>query len=133
MRRTVLIIHPGALGDVLLSLPAVRSIRAYFRRHDVVLLAQASVARLLHSCLEVDRIEFTEGPVLARLMTGMDVCESVPPWLSYCDLAIAWTNGVQSGLQATFSQFGISHVVMSPHLGDYPGTHQSERFLDTIK
>ena len=132
MARTVLIIHPGALGDILLALPAIRSIRNSFPRHDVVLLAQASAARLLLSCKEVDQIEFTEGSVLTSLTAGMNVYDEVPPWLLHCDLAIAWVNDVQGGLQATFSQFGIPHLVTSPHLREYLCTHQSERFLETI-
>ena len=123
MARTVLIIHPGALGDILLALPAIRSIRNSFPRHDVVLLAQASAARLLLSCKEVDQIEFTEGSVLTSLTAGMNVYEEVPPWLLHCDLAIAWVNDVQGGLQATFSQFGIPHLVTSPHLREYLCMH----------
>jgi heptosyltransferase-3 len=133
MRHTVVIIHPGALGDMLLALRAIRSIRECFYQHDVVLLAQASAARLLHSCKEVDQVEFTEGPVLSSLMAGRKVYEEIPSWLLHCDLVIAWANDGENGLEAAFSHLGIPHIVTSPHLREFVGAHQSDRFLDTIR
>ncbi|MGH7278709.1 MAG: hypothetical protein ACREJG_08470, partial [Candidatus Rokuibacteriota bacterium] len=48
-----LAIHPGALGDVLLAIPALRSLRA--RDGAVVLAAQPRIGALLVALGEVDR------------------------------------------------------------------------------
>jgi heptosyltransferase III len=57
MART-LVIHPGALGDVLLAIPALRALRrrggAGEGRCEVVLAAQSHVGELLHALGEVD-------------------------------------------------------------------------------
>ncbi|MGH6689621.1 MAG: glycosyltransferase family 9 protein [Gammaproteobacteria bacterium] len=52
MRRTV-VLHPGALGDVLLSIPALRMLRR--DEGEVVLAAQPRIGRLLESLGAVDR------------------------------------------------------------------------------
>lgn len=54
MGRT-LVLHPGALGDVLLSLPALRSLHARVPEDELVLAAQPRIGRLLASLDEVDR------------------------------------------------------------------------------
>lgn len=50
--RTV-VLHPGALGDVLLSVPALRMLRA--PGHELVLAAQPRIGKLLASLDVVDR------------------------------------------------------------------------------
>ena len=50
--RTV-VLHPGALGDVLLSMPALRTLRV--AKHELVLAAQPRIGQLLASLAIVDR------------------------------------------------------------------------------
>jgi ADP-heptose:LPS heptosyltransferase len=54
MGRTV-VLHPGALGDVLLSIPALRALRARAPDDELVLAAQPRIGRLLASLAIVDR------------------------------------------------------------------------------
>jgi ADP-heptose:LPS heptosyltransferase len=54
VRRTV-VLHPGALGDVLLAIPALRRLRAPASGHEVVLAAQPRVGRLLAALSVIDR------------------------------------------------------------------------------
>jgi lipopolysaccharide heptosyltransferase III len=53
-RRTV-VLHPGALGDVLLAIPALRALRADRPGDAMVLAAQPRIGRLLASLGVVDR------------------------------------------------------------------------------
>jgi ADP-heptose:LPS heptosyltransferase len=54
MRRTV-VLHPGALGDVLLAIPALRALAAAVPDGELVLAAQPRISRLLASLGVVDR------------------------------------------------------------------------------
>ena len=47
MARTVVMIHPGGLGDVLLAVQAMSRLRTRFPKHRLVLCAEDQVARLL--------------------------------------------------------------------------------------
>jgi ADP-heptose:LPS heptosyltransferase len=51
----MLVLHPGALGDVLLSIPALRALRAAEASEEIVLAAQPQIGRLLTSLGVVDR------------------------------------------------------------------------------
>jgi ADP-heptose:LPS heptosyltransferase len=66
----VLVLRPGALGDTLLAVPALRALRKAFAR--VTLAGNGSAARLLASVGEVDRgLGFDDLP-LARLFRRED-------------------------------------------------------------
>jgi ADP-heptose:LPS heptosyltransferase len=51
----MLVLHPGALGDVLLSIPALRALRAHAPEGELVLGAQPRIGGLLASLGIVDR------------------------------------------------------------------------------
>jgi ADP-heptose:LPS heptosyltransferase len=54
VRRTV-VLHPGALGDVLLSVPALRALRGDASGGELVLAAQPRIGRMLAALGVVDR------------------------------------------------------------------------------
>lgn len=54
-----LVVHPGALGDVLLAIPALRVLRRVHFRDHLILAAQSHIGELLHLLGEVDvRLRF---------------------------------------------------------------------------
>lgn len=76
MGRT-LVLHPGALGDVLLAVPAIRALRAAASGDPVILAAQARIGSLLttlgivDSAVDFDRVGldalFADGAAPERL------------------------------------------------------------------
>lgn len=134
-QSTLLIIHPGGLGDVLLSLPAIEALRTTFPRHEVGLIAGQRVGALLRECRVVDRLFPTESRVLADLFAGP---ESVTPelvgWLSCCDLAVCWMADGEQAATASLQQLGARHVVMRSLKNQVDSAvHQSDRILNTIR
>lgn len=134
-RPTLWIIHPGSLGDCLLALPAIRAIRTSFPHHHIVLHAQESAARLLHSCGEVDQFVSIHGPMLAGLLAGADaINHETRAALANCDIAVVWMNDPHGELAPTFARFGVRSIVTSPHTIEMEkDLHQSDRFLETVK
>ena len=54
-RRTIIMIHPGSLGDVLLAVPAMVRVRTRFPNHRLALCAEVGrKATLLRYCRCLD-------------------------------------------------------------------------------
>ncbi len=134
MRRTLLIIHPGTLGDVLLSLPAIRSVRRCYPSHDLGLLAKEEVASLLRACGEIEAQFPLEGAALTCLLSGPDAVQPVlHEWLSQCDLAVCWMKDPGGRLASTLRSLGVPRsIVASPRESGLEAGHQTERFLQTL-
>jgi heptosyltransferase III len=135
MQRTLLVLHPGSLGDVLLALPAMRALRAAFPNHVVGLMAQAEVSRLLLIGAEVHKCFSLEGSSLANMLAdGRFMDAEMEQWLLSCDVAVGWMADPHQILDSVLRQFRIPHILIgSPHSPEYRSIHQSDRFLESIK
>lgn len=121
-----LIVHPGALGDVLLALPAIRAVRAASRGH-VVLSARGDIGRLLQECGEVDAVIPVEGRGLTELFAGGG-------WTSIerCETAVCWLRESEA-LQETLIGHGVRRIIIQSPFADRLTGHQSDRFLGTVR
>jgi ADP-heptose:LPS heptosyltransferase len=134
MKRNVVVIHPGALGDVLLAVPAIREFAARFPRRQLLLFARASIGRLLAECRVIDGWISTESQVcsglFARRGSQSDELRSV---FERCDAAVAWTEDVDGALGKVLRQYGVPKLwIQSPFSPSLQREHQRERFLETI-
>jgi ADP-heptose:LPS heptosyltransferase len=76
----VLVLRPGALGDTLLAVPALRALRRAFS--PVCLAAHAATARLLARLGEVDRGLAFDDPSLAWVFRASVSDEPVVAWMN---------------------------------------------------
>lgn len=132
---TLLIVHPGGLGDVLLSLPGMQALRSTFPYHEVGLIAGQAVGAILQECRVVDQLFPTESRVLADLFAGPSaVARNVREWMFHCELAVCWMADRDGTVTRSLQQLGVRRVVMRS-VGDLPADvrHQADRFLDTIE
>lgn len=134
MRRTILILHPGALGDVLLAVPAIRSLRGRFPQHETLLIASAAVSRLLLECGLIDDCIPLEGQAgLALFSETLSISSELQSWLNRCDLAVAWTEEKDGALSFLFQELGVARVrIQSPFSVGLRARHQGHRFLETL-
>ena len=131
--RSVLIIHPGGLGDVLLSLPAIVSIRNRYPAHRILLMAESEVGHLLQACRVVDHVIPTEAGDLAGLFSGaQQISVSTRQWAERCDLAVGWLKDPDGAFRSTLEQLRVRQVVVESPT-PRPGVHQSRRFFDTLE
>ena len=135
MKRTSLVIHPGALGDVLLAVPAIRELRAQHPQHQLVFCARGSVARVLLECKEIDAWVSIEGSSWADVFDpDAPLKGELKNWLSCCDCAIAWMQDEKGTLAAALRKAGArSTIVSSPFAMGLKATHQSDRFCEIAK
>lgn len=131
-RRAIVVIHPGGLGDVLLSLDALVALRTRAPRAEIILLAAPEVGTLLACCGVIDRIVPIESGLLGALFSGIEEVSDVDQEVLYrCDLVVGWLSDPTGSLKRTIQEFGIPQVILhSPAVAE--GGHQSERFLQTL-
>lgn len=134
VKRTILIVHPGALGDVLLAVPAIRSLRLRFPQHETVLIASAAVSRLLLECGLINSWISQEGQACLGLFSGtLSVSWELRSWLNRCDLAVAWMEDEDGACGARLRELGAVRVmIQSPFSTGLRARHQGDRFLETL-
>ncbi len=135
MTRSLVIVHPGSLGDVLLAVPAIRRLGARYNGREILLIAQRSIGRLLVTCGIVNDWMSWDGPGGAGLFSsGAPLAGELATWLNRCDAAVAWLDDNTGTLRATFQKFHIAQVwIESPSSPVLHAKHQSDRFLEIVE
>ncbi len=133
-RRTLLVVHPGAVGDVLLSRQALRALKAGFPGHEVGLLAGGAIGRLLHACGEVDAVFTLESDALTGLLAGkVSLNHPLRAWLRRCELVVCWMDDPDGQLRRTLQDLGVPRVIAhSPACAEGLARHQADRLLNTL-
>ena len=131
----MLIIHPGTLGDVIVSLPAIRMLRRAFPRHEMILAAQVQIGRLFQMCGEIDRVWSMEGTMLSELFQENPVLhDSIHETLSRTTHVVGWLHDTDHCLANNFRNLGIQRIILiSPKDQRLQSRHMSDRYVDTIK
>lgn len=134
MKKKIVMIHPGSLGDVLLAVPAIVRVRARFPKHRLVLCAEDQPAKLLFVCRIVDAWTSVQGSAGAELFAGADlITGQLRGLLEDCDLAIGWMQDLDGKLSETIKAFGVREVIVkSPFSTTIQAKHQQDRFLEAI-
>jgi heptosyltransferase III len=134
MNRSVVAIHPGALGDVLLAVPALKQLASQFPRRTILLIARASIGRLLAECRVIDECISMESQICSELYAGFGhQSMELRSRLEGCDAAVAWVDDAEGSLADVLRTCGIPKVwIQSPFSSTLQRKHQRDRFLEII-
>ncbi|MBS0172216.1 MAG: glycosyltransferase family 9 protein [Nitrospira sp.] len=133
-RQHVLVVHPGALGDVLLARPALHLLRKSSPQREIAFLGGGAVGTLLYQCGEVHRMFSAESAYLTELFAGIERLS--PPfrdWLEQTDTAVGWLADIDEAATNTLRAVGVSsiqfHSALSPTCH---AEHQADRYCEAV-
>ena len=122
------------MGDVFLSLQAIRTLRYNYPHHDFCLLTRPDVGQLLMACGEISGFWDIGNNALGEMLSNSD-SPSLPMLKEFerCTHVMVWINHGKHELKQFFQQRGIDEVIIqSPHDESLASTHVEDRFLETI-
>lgn len=112
--RRILLIQLGDIGDVVLAIPTLRSLKEYYRAH-ITVAARDKASDLLHLCPWADdvlAIKKEKLPLGAWIKKHARLFRSLRS--KHFDLAIDMRTGTRGGILAFLSGAGIRMGVYGP-------------------
>lgn len=89
--QRILVIRPGALGDILLTLPALHALRCHSPGANLTLMASRPAAELLRICGLVDDIvDVDRGDLASLFLPSGSLDSSVRDWLQGYGLVVSY-------------------------------------------
>ena len=132
---TIVIIHPGSLGDSLLALAGIRGLRNLFLQHRLIWMGSAEMGRLLMDCQEVDDALSLDGPFFSQLYFPFDQWGGrLKQILAQCTHCVAWITDDDGFLEENLKAFGIRCVIVqSPRSSLLSSFHTEQRYLEILE
>jgi heptosyltransferase III len=124
----VLVLRPGALGDTLLAVPALRALRAAWPGAKLSLAAHAGAARLLARLGEVDVGWAFDDPGLVWLWRA----GAVPAGDGGPDAVVAWLSDPERSLARRLAGLGVGRVLVAPSRPADEVTHCARFLADAL-
>jgi heptosyltransferase-3 len=107
----ILILHPGALGDVLQAVPALRGLRA---RGRLTFAGQPRLGRLLLALGVIDEARGFDGLGLEALFTDGPVPPAVAAFLAAFTRVVSWFGSGDATYRARLAALATDPVVAPP-------------------
>ncbi len=127
--RELLVLRPGAVGDGLLAVPALRALRAALPDHRLTFAAQPGVALFLESVAEVDRGLAFDDPRLAWLFDP-----TLGPHDRVPDVVVGWLADPDGRVAGSLRRLGVVRTHIAPSRPDERrGWHCAEYLLRSVR
>jgi len=110
----ILIIHPGALGDVLQAVPALRGLRARTPGATLMLAGQPRLGRLLVALGVVDEARAFDGLGLEALFTDGPIPPALAEWLGGFARVVSWFGAREPTYRARLGALAAELTVARP-------------------
>jgi ADP-heptose:LPS heptosyltransferase len=131
----LLIFHPGALGDGLLALTALRALQTKFYGHRMIWVGHKELGDVFVDAHEVHQAySFDSLNVLAhggdkglrqRLLSSL---------FGRCERAVGWLGDPDGIWRSWFGTVGIKHFILcSPHDPSLRYSHMADRYVETLQ
>jgi hypothetical protein len=111
----ILIIRPGAIGDTLLTLPVLQTLRARYTHPHLTLVGNAAVLPLACATGIVDDTSDYQAPQWSELFSSKGITTpSLQAQLQQVELAICWLHDSDGTVASNLRRAGIPQVITAP-------------------
>ncbi len=127
----ILVMRGGALGDFVLGLPALRTLREGYPQARLELIAPSAVLPLAASLVDV--MAPLERAGLSSLFgDSAQLPEEVASRYRDLDLVVLWIGDAEGSVRRNFERLGARRVLWAPALPP-PGRHATDHLLETLE
>ena len=128
----IVVVRGGALGDVLLGVPALQALRRHFRGQRLHLVAPQPQAALVVAVGAADSATGLDDTALVPLFLEGRPLDRVPAALRGPGLAVVWLHGANV-IAANLARLGAGRVLSGRALPDPEGdVHAADWLLSTL-
>ena len=111
----ILVIRPGAIGDVLLTFPVLQILRKEYVNPHITLVSNPVVLPLALASQIVDEAFDYQDIRWSELFSETGIkTPSVRDLLAQTDLAICWLRDPDHTVEQNISKAGVKHVIVAP-------------------
>ncbi|MCD6288448.1 MAG: glycosyltransferase family 9 protein [Candidatus Hydrogenedentes bacterium] len=131
--KSVLCVHPGAVGDVVLSIPAIAALRRRFMcRVTMACTARRGVLVRMAGC--ADSVIDIDGRGLWRVLAQpCELTQSALDYLAGFDAAVVWSSSPPDAVRSVLQRCGIERVAAAPAVPpSHWSIHASQYYLNTL-
>jgi heptosyltransferase-2 len=132
--RRLLIARGGALGDFILTLPAIHALRDALPDAEINVLANKAIASLALEAVEIDGIRSLDDPSLVPVfIRAGDLSEKWREYFSRHDLVISYLHDPEKIFEANVRDLGVARVVAGPSKIAAAGPHAAIQLAQPMR
>ena len=126
--HNILIIRPGALGDVVVTLPAIEAVRNHFENAQIEIMGYSSFLEIVKGRFYADTISrFDQADIAPLFMRNSSVPASLINKLSNTDLIISFVSDKEQIMVGNLRASGAKHVI---HYEPFPSESEHIHIID---
>ena len=132
--RRILIARGGALGDFILTLPAIHALRDAFPDAEINLLANKAISSLALETVEIDDIRSLDVSGLVPVfIRGGDLPEKWQEYFRQHDLVISYLHDPEKSFETNLRDLGVARVVAGPSKIAADGPHAAIQLAEPLR
>lgn len=126
----ILIIRPGALGDVIVTLPVFEAIRNYFHDAQIEIMGYSSFLEIVNGRFYADTISrFDDAEISSLFMENSRIPASLTKRLKGIDLVISFVADEEKIMVKNLRTYGVRNVV---HYEPFPSEGEKVHMIDHL-
>src|SRR6266571_3254418 len=119
MRGKILVIRGGAIGDFILTLPAIAALRRQFPKAHLEVLGYPHIVQLALAAGLVDRIQAIEARPLAGFFArNGELAEDLADYFSEFDLIVSYLYDPDEIFKTNVGRCSVGQFITGPHRPD---------------